>query len=174
MYAAHLAAGLAVKGHAPKAPAWTLLTAAFLADGVWIALAAAGIEPAYGVFFDEWSHSLVSILAEATLFALCFYRWGREVWLPVWIAGASHFLLDWPIHPAPIAAYPHASMHLGWQLWDWGLAKSPMGPSHYWWIQLAVVVVLLAIYVRGAMQGRLRGQLIAASVAIVVGLHLLL
>jgi len=33
---------------------------------------------------------------------------------------------------------------------------------------------LLAIYVRGAMQGRLRGQLIAASVAIVVGLHLLL
>jgi len=59
VYAAHFAAGLAIKSCVPEAPAWALLTGAFLPDFVWIALANRGIEPANPqIFFDDWSHSL--------------------------------------------------------------------------------------------------------------------
>ena len=70
MYAAHLAAGLAIKAAEPKAPAWAVLTAAFLPDLFWIGFAAVGAEPANGtMFFDGWSHSVVSILIQAAVFA---------------------------------------------------------------------------------------------------------
>src|ERR1700678_4029770 len=112
MYAAHFAAGLAIKGRAPKAPTWALLTGAFLPDFFWIGFAAIGLEPATSkVFFDDWSHSLVSVLVEATAFALLFYRRALTVWLQVWLALISHYFLDLPIHPKPIALYPHAAIH---------------------------------------------------------------
>jgi len=37
MYAAHFAAGLAIKSRAPQAPTWALLVGAFIPDFVWIA-----------------------------------------------------------------------------------------------------------------------------------------
>jgi hypothetical protein len=174
MYAAHFAAGLAVKGCAPKAPAWALLSAVFIADFVWISLAAIGLEPADpNVYFDEWSHSLLSILFEASLFALLFYRRGPSVWLPIWIATCSHFILDWPIHPSPMALYPHSSLHIGFNLWHWGLSKSWLGRTHYWWIQCVVVLALLAIYIKGSRKSGNPANLIAASAIMVFGLHLI-
>src|SRR5215467_13221168 len=100
MYAPHFAAALAIKSRAPKAPAWALLTGAFICDFIWIALARAGIEPTQPkVFFDDWSHSLATTVLWATLFALIFWRSGRSLMLPVWLAVFSHFFLDAPIHP---------------------------------------------------------------------------
>jgi hypothetical protein len=175
MYAAHFAAGLAIKGRAPKAPTWALLTGAFLPDFFWIGFAAIGLEPATSkVFFDDWSHSLVSVLVEATAFALLFYRRGLTVWLPVWLAVISHFLLDLPIHPKPIALYPHAAIHAPWDLWAWATAKGFLGITPYWWIQLAIVFVLLAIYAAGAKKSGISNNLVAATCISVLGLHLLI
>ena len=172
MFAAHFAAALAIKGAAPKAPPWGLLIAVFIPDFVWIALATIGIEPTdYNLWFDEWSHSLLMIVIDATLFASLFYVRGVAVWLPIWIATFYHFLLDWPIHPAPLALYPHSPVHLGFHLWGWGLSNSWWGRTHYWWIQLLVVFGLLAMYVRGAFRDGPGWNLIAASCLIVVSLH---
>ena len=100
MYAAHFAAGLAIKSHAPKAPTWALLIGAFLPDFFWVAFGLAGIEPSQGpAFFDDWSHSLAMIILWACLFALAFWRTGIAVMFPVWLAVISHFVLDLPIHP---------------------------------------------------------------------------
>lgn len=174
MYAAHFAAGLAIKSRAPTAPTWALLTAAFLPDFVWIGLAAVGVEPANGkLFFDEWSHSLVSIMVEASVFAAAFWRSELAVWAPIWLAGASHFILDLPIHPRPLALYPHSAIHAGWDLWAWGQTKSALGQSNYWWIQLAMVLVLLAIYASGARKAAIPANIAAATCLAVFGLHLL-
>lgn len=175
MYAAHFAAGLAVKGRAPRAPLWALLTAAFLPDLIWAVLARAGVEPEYPPrgFFDDWSHSLVMIVVWSTLFALLFWKKDRRVALAVWIAGLSHFILDFLIHPARLALYPHSRMHLGWRLWQYGQAKSRLGPNHYWWIEAAFVAGLLTIYGLSWKRMTFPGAIVAASCLLVAGLHLL-
>jgi hypothetical protein len=172
MYAAHFAAALAVKGQAPKAPAWALLAGVFLPDFAWVALGLAGVEPSQGpAFFDDWSHSLAMIVVWATLFAAFFWR--SAVVLPVWLSVLSHFVLDLPIHPKTIALFPHSSVHLGWNSWNYGLSRSWLGATHYWWIELAFLVLLLGIYVQGALRARLAGNLILASCMLVLGLHLM-
>jgi hypothetical protein len=173
MYAAHFAAGLAIKSRAPQAPAWALLTGAFIPDFFWIAFGLAGVEPSQGpAFFDDWSHSLVMVIIWATLFALCFWRCGVSVAWPVWLAVFSHFILDFPIHPKPLALYPHSSVHLGWSLWEFGLTKLWFG-SPYWWLQLGVLVALGLIYIQGARRLRVPANTIAASCLILLGLHLI-
>jgi hypothetical protein len=72
-----------------------------------------------------------------------------------------------------MALYPHSSLYLGFNLWHWGLSKSWLGRSHYWWIQCVVVLALLAIYVRGARKSNNPGNLVAASAIMVFGLHLI-
>src|SRR5215470_3362453 len=137
MFAAHFAAALAIKGRAPRAPAWALLTGAFVPDLLWIPLAALGIEPtARAVFFDDWSHSLLTTITWATLWAAIFWRRGAAVAVAVWLAVFSHFLLDLPIHPKPLALYPHSAVHLG-------IGLSQVDRATYWWVQLAVVVALI-------------------------------
>jgi hypothetical protein len=175
MYAAHFAAGLAVKGKVPEAPAWALMTAVFLPDFVWIALARTGIEPELPPrgFFDDWSHSLVMIILWATLFALAFRSRGRVVAMAVWIAGLSHLVLDFLIHPARMAVYPHSAVHLGWSLWQWGQEKTRVGPIVYWWVEAAAILPLLVLYVYWSRRGPLQPKLIAASCLLVAGLHML-
>lgn len=175
MYAAHFAAGLAVKGRVARAPLWALLTASFLPDFLWVVLARGGAEPEYPPrgFFDDWSHSVLMIVTWSTLFALVFWRRDRTVGAAVWIAGMSHLVLDFLIHPARLALYPHASLHVGWDLWQYGQQKSRLGPNHYWWIEAAFIVVLLAIYVAFARQSKLPLRIVAASCLLVCGLHLM-
>jgi hypothetical protein len=167
MYAAHFAAGLAIKGHAPKTPTWALLGGAFLPDFFWVAFGLLGIEPSQGpAFFDDWSHSLAMVLLWAALFSLAFWRQGLAVVFPVWLAVFSHFLLDLPIHPKNLALYPHSSIHLGWGLWS-------IGPRNYWWVQLAVLLVLTLVYAKGARRLRFANHLILASCLLLLGLHLM-
>jgi hypothetical protein len=66
------------------------------------------------------------------------------VWA-LWLVVFSHLLLDLPIHPKNIALYPHSSVHLGWNLWDFG--ASPFWfATQYWWTQSAVLMVLTVVY----------------------------
>jgi hypothetical protein len=175
MYAAHFAAGLAVKGRVPQAPTAALMTAVFLPDLIWVALARAGIEPEYPPrgFFDDWSHSFLTITVWSTLFALFFWKRDRRIALAVWIAGLSHLILDFLIHPARLALYPHSSIHMGWNLWQWGQRPSHFGPSHYWWVEAAFLVVLLAIYAASWRRSAIPPKIVAASCLLVAGLHLL-
>ena len=175
MYAAHFAAALAVKGRMPRVSTWALMTAVFLPDLIWIVLAGLGVEPTLPPrgFFDDWSHSLAMIVVWATLFAVVFWRSGKPVVLAVWIAGLSHFFLDFLIHPARLALYPHSSVHLGWDLWQYGLTRSWLGATRYWWYELATLIVLLALYLWFSRKNRLPLNLVAASCVSVIGLHLM-
>lgn len=151
------------------------MTAVFLPDFLWVALARAGVEPEYPPhgFFDDWSHSLAMVVLWSTLFALMFWRQGRIVAIAIWIAGLSHFVLDFLIHPARLALYPHSSIHLGWSLWQFGQAKSRLGPNHYWWVEAGTVLALLTFYTYYSRRAGLARRLVAASCLVVIGLHLL-
>lgn len=175
MYAAHFAAGLAIKGRVPRAPLSALLIAVFVPDFLWIGLARTGFEPEYPPrgFFDDWSHSVLIIVVWSTLFALPFWGRDRIVAVAVWIAGMSHLVLDFLIHPARLALYPHSSIHVGWDLWEYGQQKSRVGPNHYWWVEAAFVVILLSIYVASRRRFEPPGRIVAASCLLVCGLHLL-
>jgi hypothetical protein len=169
VYAAHFAAGLAIKSCVPEAPAWALLTGAFLPDFVWIALANRGIEPTNPqIFFDDWSHSLVMVIFWASLFAIPFWRYGRKTLAAVWLAVFSHFLLDLPIHPKFLALYPHSVAHMGI------VVSATLGAMNYWWVQLAVLLPLTGMYAWGASRSRHSNNLIAASAIFLIGLHLLM
>jgi len=174
MFAAHLAAGLAIRAIQPKAPAWSVLTAAFLPDLFWIGFAGAGLEPASdAAFFDGWSHSAASILIEAILFSACFARLGRPGMLAVGAAVLSHLPLDMLIHPQPLQIWPHSSIVLGVSDWRWGQVALLFGKSRYWWIQLAVTLPLLTLYcVKSVRKTDVPANLVAASTVIVLGLHL--
>lgn len=175
MYAAHFAAGLAVKGRVPQASTWALMTAVFLPDFVWILLARLDIEPELPPrgFFDDWSHSLLMIIIWSTLFAAMFWKRQRAVSIAIWIAGLSHFLLDFLIHPARLVLYPHSAIHIGWNLWQYGQQKGFLGPSHYWWIEGAAMVTLLFVFVFYSQRFLFQPKLVAASCLLVIGLHLL-
>ena len=174
MFAAHFAVGLAIKAAQPKAAAWAVLTGAFLPDLFWVGFAGAGIEPSSdAMFFDGWSHSAASIVVEAAIFALCFYRCGQSVVTAACLAVLSHLPLDALIHPQPLELWPHAPLILGHPSWSWAQTSLALTKSRYWWIQLAIVIPLLAFYSRGALENRIPINLIGASCILVVGLHLI-
>jgi hypothetical protein len=175
VYTAHFAAALAVKARAPQVPAWALLTAAFIPDFAWIVLAVLGVEPTQPPlgFFDDWSHSLLMIVVWASLFAALFWSKGKHVMLPVWVAGLTHIPLDFLIHPARLALYPHSSVHLGWNLWAWGQERGWLGANKYWWVEMTAVVLLTAIYIQGANKQKFALHLIAATCVALAALHLM-
>jgi hypothetical protein len=174
MYAAHFAAGLALKGQAPKTPAWVLLAGVFLPDFVWVALGLAGVEPSQGpAFFDDWSHSLAMITMYGIVFAALFWREGMRIMFAAWLAVFSHFLLDLPIHPKNIALFPHSVTHLRWGLWNFGQTPYWFGATKYWWTELVVLTPLCLIYAQGARKANFSVNLIVASCILVLGIHLM-
>lgn len=168
MYAAHFAAGLAIKGRVDKAPLWPLLIGAFIPDFIWVVLAWRGVEPVEPArFFDDWSHSLLMVLLWASLFAALFYRrYGAAVSGAIWLAVFSHFLLDLPIHPKDLALYPHSAWHIGWGLWSIGAAK-------YWLVQLAVTLALLGAFAYWSRRQQVSWSGIGMSCYLVLVLHLI-
>jgi hypothetical protein len=173
MFAAHLAAGLAIKAAQRRVPAWAVLTGAFLPDLLWIALAGAGVEPTSdAAYFDGWSHSVTSITIQAVLFALCFRRLGGAVMLAMGLAVFSHLPLDALIHPKPLEFWPHSVIVVGQPTWTWGQIQLALGKSRYWWTQLAIVIPLLGFYWRRAAGGKLPSNFVAASCLLVLGIHL--
>jgi len=173
MYAPHFAAALAIKGRAREAPLWALLIGAFIPDLLWIALSRICIEPAQtSNFFDDWSHSLVSVAILATLFASAFLRRGKPVFIAIWLAVFSHFLLDFPVHPKRLALAPLTGIYLGWDLLAWGSRPGWLGAINDWWLQAAVLLVLLLVYATAARRNNLQPA-VAASVTFLIGIQLL-
>jgi hypothetical protein len=176
MYAPHFAVALAVKSRERRAPIGALVAGAFLPDLVWMCLARAGIEPAQtATFFDDWSHSLLSIAMLATLFACFFYRKGKAVVLAIWASVFSHFLLDLPLHPKKLALYPKSPIHLGWTfLVSWGPASGWLGAINDWWVQLTVLLVLLVFYVESMRARKARMRVILTPCVLLLGLQALM
>jgi hypothetical protein len=133
MFAGHFAAGLALRGRAPRVPIATLLVGVFLLDFLWIL---------FGVFhldhtaWDDWSHSLVMSAAWATVFSAFFGRLDRRAFVVVWLAVFSHYVLDLIVQGASI--YPNEPMRLLIPI---------LVSDHYRLSQLLVCVVLLAVFV---------------------------
>jgi len=172
MYAPHFAAALAINARSPGAPLWALLIGAFIPDLAWIAFAWIGIEPAQASnFFDDWSHSLVSIAILATLFASAFLRRGKPVFVAIWLAVFSHFLLDFPVHPKQLALAPLSGVYLGWDLLAWGSRPGWLRAINDWWLQLAILVVLLLVFAIGSR--RIQPTAVAGSCVLLIGIQLL-
>jgi hypothetical protein len=175
VYVPHFAVALSIKSRVRPAPMWALVTGAFLPDLVWMSLARAGVEPAQpSNFFDDWSHSLLSILVFAVLFAGAFWRKGRIVVLAIWLAVFSHFLLDLPFHPKRLALYPESRLHLGSvYLLSWGSAPGWFGVVNDWWVQTAVLLSLIAFYVVSMKTANGPTRTMLAPIVLLVGLELL-
>src|SRR5258708_16880085 len=128
MFAAHFAAGLALKGRAPRAPLPALILGAFVLDGLWIVLSVLRIDRTY---YDDWSHSLVMSILWASLFSLFFWRLGRRVMCVLWLAVFSHFALDLVVQGASVCPPGILSMN-------------PLVVTHYRLLQLGICTVLLS------------------------------
>ena len=168
MYAAHLAAGLAIKASVPKAPTWAVLGAAFLPDLLWLGFSLRGIEPVEsGTFFDGWSHSVLSIVIQALAVALLSLRLGRGVAVALGGAVLSHLPLDLPIHPRPLELHPHSSEAVGVFLKSWGVQVSWLGKSHYWWVESDFTMLLLGLCAFLALRSGFKTNVVIASVILV-------
>ncbi len=171
MFAAHFAAGLAIKGVEPRAPTSAVMVAIFLPDLLWLGLSLAGIEPVGRDFFDGWSHSMPSIAVQAAILGLAFRPMGRGVAVAIGLAVLTHLPLDLPIHPRPLQLFPHAEIGYGVFLPDWGVTPGWFGKSQYWWVEAALILTLLAIYA-GASRRVIAPNIVWASAILVAGLHL--
>ncbi len=132
---AHLAAGLAAKPLAPKAPLWVLLVATEVPDLLFFGFQAAGLESQGVTTVDlnqgiqvvvpssiPWSHGLFmnvvwSLVAAAI--ALWVYR-ERRTSSVVGLALFSHWVLDFIVHPPELPLLFEGSPTVGLGLWTSG------------------------------------------------------
>jgi membrane-bound metal-dependent hydrolase YbcI (DUF457 family) len=121
----------------------------------------------------DWSHSLVSVAILATLFASAFLRRGKPVFVTILLAVFSHFLLDFPVHPKQLALAPLSGVYLGWDLLAWGSRAGWLGAINDWWLQLAVLLVLLLVYAIGSRRTDLQPTAVAGSCVLLIGIQLL-
>lgn len=133
MYAGHFAAGLALRGRAPRVPATAMLAGAFLLDFLWILF---GVLHLDRTAWDDWSHSLVMSTVWASAFAAFFWRFGTRAFVVVWLAVLSHYVLDLIVQGASL--YPNEPMRLLIPI---------LVTHHYRLFQLMVCIVLLAVFV---------------------------
>jgi LexA-binding, inner membrane-associated putative hydrolase len=173
MYAGHFAAALAIKAKTPTAPTWALLLGTGFLDvlfGVFVMLGieratmTPGVSPGFSLDFIDWSHSLMMALVWAALYSAPFWRRGRTVALAIGFAVFSHFLLDWPMHPADLALWPHSNAHVGVGLWR-------SLPSGWWWIELLFVAAACAYYVARAKEQKTFGGRALWACAVILLLH---
>lgn len=124
MLVGHFAAGMAAKKIKPEIPLGTLVLAAMLADLLWLAFMAIGIErieigPGRGIEAMAsaeipWSHSLAMIVIAGAALAM----WTRRGWI-VFAAALSHWVLDWIAHPPrDLVLAPGLHRYFGLGLWS--------------------------------------------------------
>lgn len=162
MYAGHFAAGLAIKVAEPRAPMAALLVLAFLPDLLWLGFSVGGLELVEpGQWFDGWSHSIASIILQAAIVAMLCWRLGVGVSVALTCAVLSHLVLDLPIHPAPLESYPHATAGIG----------NFLAKSNGWWLEAAVVVCGVSIYLAGSRRAGVDKATASAAAILVAWLH---
>ena len=175
MYAGHFAAGLALKAKVPEAPTWGILFGVGVLDilfGPFVLLGlervslTPGLSPGFSLDHIDWSHSLTMSFLWAAGFGLLFLRRGRTVMWVMAVAVFSHFVLDFPMHPADLALWPGSDVHLGLGFWR-------SFPTGWWFGELALVAVLGGYYWRRSKtDSSFGGRPLAALIAVVV-LHAL-
>jgi hypothetical protein len=172
MYAGHFAAGLAIKAAEPRAPMAVLLGLIFLPDLLWLGFSVSGIElVGPGQWFDGWSHSIASIVLQAAIAAVVFWRQGARVAAALGCAVLSHLILDLPIHPAPLEWYPHAASGMGNFLHGWAGNAALFGKTNGWWVEAAVVFFGVSIYLIGARRAGVDKSAAGAAAILVAWLH---
>ncbi len=158
MYAGHFAAGLALRGRAPRVPVWALLSGAFLLDCLWIIF---GVLHLDHTEWDDWSHSLVMSVVWATAFAAFFWRLGRKSLVVVWLSVFSHYLLDLIVQGASL--YPNEPSRLLIPI---------LVANHYRLFQLLVCIVLLGVFMYDERGSSLRAWRAWAVCGLVLALNL--
>lgn len=175
MYVGHFASALAIKGREPEAPTWGLLLGVGVLDILFGPFVLAGIErvsmtpgvsPGFSLDYIDWSHSLVMSIVWAVLFALAWRRSGRRVAIVMGVAVFSHFVLDLVVHPADLALWPGAGIHVGFGLWR-------TLPRGWWFVELAFIAACFAYYVaRSRRVGGFGGRPVGVAV-VLVALHVM-
>ena len=131
MFIGHYAVGFAAKRFAPQTSLGALVAAPLLLDLLWPLFLLLGweqvrIEPGATAFTPlnfvsyPYSHSLVTTLGWATLFALGYYLVAhyRAGALLIWIGVVSHWFLDAIVHRPDLPLYPGGQTLVGLKLWN--------------------------------------------------------
>jgi hypothetical protein len=130
MFIGHFAVGFVAKKFAPRSSLCVLLSVPMLGDLLWTIFLMLGwervrIEPGNTRFtpldlsYYPWSHSLLLLVAWATVFAIIYflltsYRAGA---VAIWVGVVSHWVLDWISHRPDMPLYP-GGPRFGLGLWN--------------------------------------------------------
>lgn len=172
MYAGHFAVALAIKVAEPRAPIAALLGLAFLPDLLWLGFSMGGLELVEpGVWFDGWSHSIASIILQAAIVAILWWRRGVGVSAACACAVLSHLILDLPVHLAPLEWYPHANSGVGNFLGGWARNAALFGKTNGWWVEAAIVICGVSIYLAGSRRAGVDKATAGAAAILVASLH---
>ena len=152
MFIGHYAVGFALKRVAPRAPLTALMVAVSLLDLLWPVLLWLGLErvridPGNTRFtpldFESFpiSHSLLTALMWAALYAILYVAVSRDRWSGLWIGVGvfSHWVLDWITHRPDLALTPWSSTKLGLGLWNQPAATVVIEVLMFWaglWLYL--------------------------------------
>ncbi|THD06905.1 hypothetical protein [Rhodanobacter lindaniclasticus] len=136
MYAAHFAAGLALKGRAPRVPMMAFLIGAFVLDILWIVFDVLDVDR---LPLNDWSHSLLMAIVWSSVFAAFFRRFGSRAFVAVWLTVFSHFVLDLLVQGATLL--PGASGRL--------IIAAPV-VEHARILQVGLCGMLLGVYLHDA------------------------
>jgi hypothetical protein len=102
----------------------------------------------------------------SVVYGAFFVRSGLRVASVMALAVFSHFLLDWPMHPADLALWPGSEVHLGLGLWR-------SLPAGWWFVELGLIAGALWYYWRRARVERSFGGRAWAVALVVVLLHVM-
>jgi membrane-bound metal-dependent hydrolase YbcI (DUF457 family) len=131
MFIGHFAVGFAAKKYAPKPSLGTYFIAATFLDILWplflmLGIETVTIEPGITKMTPlnftsyPYSHSLLMTVVWATLFAIAYKYIRRDtkgaLWL--WIAVASHWVLDAITHRPDLPLFPGSNVFVGFGLWN--------------------------------------------------------
>ena len=131
MFVGHFGVGFGAKAAAPKTSLGTLFLAAQFIDLLWPSLLLVGLETvriAPGITtvtpldFTSypWSHSLLTVLVWAALFAGVYFllkKYPKGAWVCA-AAVVSHWVLDLLVHRPDLPLVPGASTRVGLGLWS--------------------------------------------------------
>ena len=130
MLVGHVAVGMLAKRFEPRLSLASVVFAALLADLLWGALLAAGVEhvePVPGAALNRilgrdiaWSHSLAMLALWGALVAAAYYwrkRTPRGAWI-LFAAVLSHWVLDVVTHRPDMPLAPHLPWKLGLGAWN--------------------------------------------------------
>lgn len=142
-----------------------LLFGPFVLLGIERATVTPAQSPGFSLDHIDWSHSLLMSLIWSSAYAALFTRWGGRVVGVMGVAAFSHFLLDLPMHPPDLALWPGSDVHLGFGLWR-------VLPQGWWFVELGVIALAGAYYLRAAQGSQEFGRRPMAVVGVVVLLHI--